>query len=119
MKCPNCGHEHHNEFITKCTNCNHELDEDTYLNLIINEYKEKYSANYLNQSASKIDYININEDEVPFELYEKYTNSEISPESLVIDYYKQKGYYSFFAENDYWTLLFFLIYFGFVKNFVG
>ena len=58
MKCPKCGHEHHNEFIT---NCNHELDEGTYLNLIINEYKEKYPTNYLNQSASKIDYININE----------------------------------------------------------
>ena len=61
MKCPKCGHEHHNEFITKCTNCNYELDEGTYLNLIINEYKEKYPTNYLNQSASKIDYININE----------------------------------------------------------
>ena len=65
------------------------------------------TPNRINSMLFKNDKLEYFKNNGVIELYEKYTNSEISPESLVIDYYKQKGYYSFFAENDYWTLLFF------------
>ena len=110
MKCPYCGHEF-KEYITFCTNCNTKIKREDYLNSIINEFNEQYdNITHSNYESREIYYENITTEDV-MQYSEEYINNEISPEEFTIHYYKQKGFTAFFAENDYWFLLFLLIYY--------
>ena len=106
MKCPYCGYEF-KEYVIYCSNCSTELKHEDYLNSIIDEFNEKYGS--LNSEFTEIYYENINTEEIK-ECSNDYINKKISAEEFVIEYYKQKGYSSFFSENGYWFLLFLLIY---------
>ena len=111
MKCPYCGYEY-KEYITYCINCNAEIKHEDYLNSIVGEFNKRYeNINSLDSEFTQIYHENINTEEIK-EFSKDYINKEISAEQFAIKYYKQKGYSAFFAENEYWHLLYLLIYEG-------
>lgn len=111
MKCPYCGYEY-KKYITYCINCNAEIKHDDYLNSIVGEFNKQYeNINSLDSEFTQIYHENINTEKIK-EFSKDYINKEISAEQFAIKYYNQKGYTAFFAENEYWHLLYLLIYEG-------
>ena len=111
MKCPNCNADLP-KYLTKCIKCEYNIEQDYYLENIIKDFQKKYNniPNEIPKYANII-FKNINIKDADEKLCEDYKKGNISPENIVISYYNQKGYNAFFAENDYWTLLFFLIFY--------
>lgn len=110
MKCPYCGYKY-KEYITYCINCSTEIKHEDYLNSIVVEFNEQYgNINSSNTEFTEIYYENINTKENK-DISKEYINKKISTEHFAIKYYEQKGYSAFFSENDYWLLLFLLIYY--------
>ena len=111
MKCPYCGYEYE-EYIIYCINCNAKIKHEDYLNSIVCELNKQYvNINILDSKFTQIYHENINTEEIK-EFSKDYINKEISAEQFAINYYGQKGYSAFFAENEYWHLLYLLIYDG-------
>ena len=116
MKCPKCGYEFDGYYV-KCDNCNSYLLSSDYLNWIINDCNNRYSTDNITplvfpSKDSRIIFKNIllnQQNETDYFL--KYINQVISPEEFAIEYYKHEGYQSFYAENNYWVVLFLMIYF--------
>lgn len=93
------------------------LFESFYAQEIIKKYIVKYSKINVSQldypyDNSKIIFKNIllNQQE-DNEYINEYINHNMSPEDFIIEHYKSKGYNSFFAENNYWVVLFLMFYF--------
>ena len=106
MRCPKCGCEF-TKYVIKCNNCNNSFKNSSYLNSILEEWDNKLKyIEPLTSDSAEIHFKNINMD-MDMDLI----NEGMSPEFIAINYYKQKGYNAFFAENNYWLLLFLLIYF--------
>lgn len=116
MKCPNCGYEFEG-YSVKCDKCNSYLLSSDYLNWIIEDCSNKYSNTNITPLPfpsfnSKIIFKNILlNQENKQDYYLKYLTHEITPEKFAIEYYKQGGYQSFYTENNYWVVLFLMIYF--------
>lgn len=112
MKCPDCSNEVR-DYIKVCQFCGHIFEENIFENPyddIIKEYKDKYSNIPVNtyktrQFDSKIIFKNFLTDNKSQEVF-----NNLSPEEFTINFYKQKGYHAFFAENKYWIILLLMIY---------
>ena len=115
MKCPKCGHEF-DGYSVKCDNCNSYLLSSDYLNWIIEDCNKRYSNDKIiplnfPSNDSKIIFKNILLDQQNDDYYLKYINYDLTPEEFAIEYYKHEGYQSFYAENNFWVVLFLMIYF--------
>lgn len=109
MKCPKCNHKIE-EFSHICEECNYIFQPNEYHNFIY-EYIEKYS-NIFDKSANPVENVGkIIFKNICTENVDNLFDSS-SAEEFAIKYYKQKGYKAFFAENNYWILLFSIIYFS-------
>ena len=119
MKCPKCEKEIRDDLI-KCNYCGYLFDryyEKLYNNIlgkviypiIIDETITKYSNipknHYKPKKDAKIIFKNISTKDISQSLSDK-----LSYEESVINFYKQKGYNAFFAENNYWLVLYSMIY---------
>ena len=115
MKCPNCSYEF-TDYPVNCCKCNYYLVSTDNLNLIIDSCINAYSNVNIKplefpSSNSSIVFKNILSDQQNENSYSKYINHEITPEEFAIEYYKHNGYEAFFSENNYWLVLFLMIYF--------
>ena len=127
MKCPNCNNEVV-DYLDFCYVCDYLFDsyfEKLYVDItgkfICSIIIEETINNYFNTPIksyktrhidSKIIFKNISTDNI-FQTFP----TNLSPEEFTINFYKQKGYNAFFAENNYWIILFSMIYD--YKNFIS
>lgn len=93
-----------------CKNCDKifgEKDYEEFMEFCINNYLKSQNK-FLNDSInnSEIIFKSIFSSEINYDALDN-----IPIEECVIDYYKQKGFNAFFAENTYWIILFFMIYY--------
>ena len=112
MICPNCNNEVR-DYKKVCSYCGHIFEDNLFkksYNSIINGYVDKYSkvpikSYKTKHNSSKIIFKNILIDDIT----QKHSKGS-TPEEFTINFYKEKRYGAFFAENMYWTILFLIIY---------
>lgn len=109
MKCPDCGAEFVN-FVSKCPKCHYFFVKSDF-QCYIDEYISKYDG-VINKcpkfpsDSGEIIFKNINLE------YEFNPEDDSIVEDLVINYYNEKGFNAFFAENRYWIALFLLFFYS-------
>ena len=119
MKCPECN----NEVIADIIICNYcgylfdrfyenlynEILEKVTYPIIIDEAIKEYSnipiKSHNKKETSKLIFKNISTKGIS----NKFSN-KLSYEDFAINFYKQQGYNAFFAENNYWLILYSMIY---------
>ena len=77
----------------------------------IKNYKSLFNKYPKSKEPLKIKFKNVMLDNIDITFKKDYINHKISVEDFVIKYYNNNGYNAFFAENNYWIVLFLILYF--------